>query len=487
MKAVIVHKYLLVVMAAMFCNSAHSIAQEIPTKPPETKPPIVEKTLRLKPKDGVLLGANVTIDPAKQLDAKNGATASVDGASIVIAFEQAGSKFTFRPVKGRWNLGEGNDVAIKLRNTGTNELTPTIMLFSAQTPGPKIVAKPLAAGAEVEVVLPFAASTPWKGVRADQLKANHGTVAGTGTNFASDKTDAVEFTVDHPGKLQIESIVVRRAPAELPEWLGQRPPVEGDWKQTLSDDFDAPAIDLTKWNNFGPNYWDKVSHWSKDNDILGGGLLRLRAEKKTGFQNDDPQQKKTDLVAGYLDTFGKFSQRYGYFEARMKLPTAAGLWPAFWLMPDRGPNAGDAPGENAKRRSTSDGGMEFDIMENLAVWGTCRYNVAMHWDGYAKKHKMIGTENVYVSPDKDGFITSGLLWLPGQAVYYCNGQEVARWEDPRISAVPSYIIFTLPRGGWDGNDPDGTGLPDDFVIDYVRVWQRSDLAKAEPPTTQPAK
>ena len=62
------------------------------------------------------------------------------------------------------------------------------------------------------------------------------------------------------------------------------------------------------------------------------------------------------------------------------------------------------------------------------------------------------------------------------AVYYCNGVEVARWENPRIANVPEIIMFTLPMGGWDNSPLDDAKLPDDFIIDYVRVWQRKDLA-----------
>jgi beta-glucanase (GH16 family) len=152
----------------------------------------------------------------------------------------------------------------------------------------------------------------------------------------------------------------------------------------------------------------------------------------------------------------------------MKLPTAAGLWPAFWMMPDRGAQAG----EQWKRQDTSNGGMEFDIMEHLSRWGPYRYNIAMHYDGYAKDHKQLGSDKIYVEPDKDGFITCGLLWTPGSAIYYCNGKEVLRWIDPRISSVPSILMFTLPNGGWDNNELDDAQLPADFVIDYVRVWQR---------------
>jgi hypothetical protein len=37
------------------------------------------------------------------------------------------------------------------------------------------------------------------------------------------------------------------------------------------------------------------------------------------------------------------------------------------------------------------------------------------------------------------------------------------------------MMFTLPAGGWDNDWLDDAKLPDDLVIDYVRVWQRADL------------
>ena len=103
---------------------------------------------------------------------------------------------------------------------------------------------------------------------------------------------------------------------------------------TFDEEFDAPSIDAKKWNIYGPNYWDKASHWSKDNLILGGGVARLRFEKKRGPHNDDPRtrpqnltgQIESDYACGYLDTYDKWVQRYGYFEARVKLPRVPGLW-----------------------------------------------------------------------------------------------------------------------------------------------------------------
>ena len=448
--------------------------------PPNEKPKSNDN--RIKPKNGILLGEGVN-PSAKQLIAKNGVTAkSVDGG-IALTYPANGGDsayFTLTPPTGLWHLGDGNELRVTLKNNGSGPITPTIAV-SGNGDSVKATGQPIAPGEQGEVIVPFAAPTRWQGLPAAERKPGHDTKPGTGTLYASDKTDGIKITLQNgaaAASLLVSSIRLGVATCELPAWVGQRPPTDGDWVQTFNDDFDGSSVDLTKWNNTGPNYWDKITHWSKDNSIVADGLLKIRFEKKTGFQNDDPKQKQNDFACGYLDTFEKLTQRYGYFETRLKLPTAPGLWPAFWMMPDRGPNQpGEKPGSKAIRCSTANGAMEFDIMEHLDIWGPYRFNIAMHWDNYGKDHKATGTGKIYVKPDKDGFITCGLLWLPGQAIYYCQGEEIGRWEDARVSNVPGYLMFTMPNGGWDGNVLDGSHLPDDLVVDYVRVWQRKDLVE----------
>ena len=70
----------------------------------------------------------------------------------------------------------------------------------------------------------------------------------------------------------------------------------------------------------------------------------------------------------------------------------------------------------------------------------------------------------------------GLLWTPGVAVIYNNGKEIFRWENARVSDVQSYLMYDMVSGGWANTRLEDSQLPDDFYIDYVRVWQRMDLA-----------
>ena len=453
------------------------------------QPPVIPGNVRTKPPGGVILGTGAKIDAASQIAAKGDAQASLasDGKSLQINFSNgAGQSVTVKPTIGAWDLREAFQVRAKVKNTGASPVTPTFRVDSKAGPTSTGTASaPIAPGATGELVVTFEASAPWLGIK-DSAKTSYNGQPGTGTKFTSDAVSAVNILPGSPAgaqSLQVESIIADvPAPTVLPDWVGKRPPVEGDWVKTFDEEFDGNKLDETKWNIYADNFWDKRSHFTKDNVILGDGVVKLRYEKKTGFHNDDPAKKQTDYATGFLDTYGKWVQRYGYFESRMKATKGPGMWPAFWLMPDRGV----AEGPQWKRASTSNGGMEFDIWEFLGRWGQYRYNIAMHWDGYGKDHQSTGTTTNYVMPDKDGFITIGFLWTPGQAVYYANGKEVLRWESPRISTIPADIMFTAVSGGWDNDGIDPAKMPDDYVIDYVRCWQRKDLASPADGPKSPA-
>jgi beta-glucanase (GH16 family) len=433
--------------------------------PPGEQPPVPDDQLRVVPDHGLILGPGVATDAGQQVDFGGHPGTVAAGGFLTMAFAAGEGERPLRlkPAKGRWNLRSWLELSVRLRNPGTTPVQPRIRVVSDSGAGDWALAgAALAPGASQELHVPFASASVWSGEKD-----------GSGSRFTSSAAAAVEIAALPSGEtrtLIIESVTATLPVQALPDWLGRRPPLPGAWTQTFSDDFTGTALDAAKWSVQGPNYWDKAGHFSRDNVIIGDGVVRLRVERKRGHHDDDPAKPETDLAEGYLHTLDRFAQRYGYFEARMRLPGAPGLWPAFWMMPDRGKASND-------RQGTGNGGMEFDILEHLTGWGPNRYNIAMHWDGYGKEHKSTGTDRIYVQPDADGYIVAGLLWEPGRLVYFANGAEVLRWENPRVASVPAIMMFTMPTGGWDNTPLEDARLPADFTIDWVRAWQRKDLAE----------
>ena len=432
------------------------------------------------PKGGVLFGGDAVAKLA-YVEAKAGTDdLALPRAAIVAPGKRGAVKI--QPAQGYWNLGPFTDVRVAVRNRGAAPLALALRLDSAGGSTEEVPAT-LPPGHTMHFEIPFEAPIPWQG-EFDHAAGKGLAAPGTGTTYASCRTSAVTILAPAAPEERVFEVVDARAvlvPATIPAWLGKRPPVEGDWVQTLAEEFDGTAVDETRWNVHASNYWDRRTHFSRDNVVLGGGMARLHYEKKTGFQNDDPDDRSdvqnSPYCCGILTSYGKWTQRYGYFEARMKLPRAPGLWPAFWTMPDRGADF-LAPGDPGwKRHQTENGGMEFDIMEHLTRWGPHRFNIACHWDGYGKNHRAIGTGNAYMRPDAEGFLTVGLLWLPGEMAIYGNGLKLASWKDPRVASVPAYLILYMVSGGWDNDPLDPRRLPADFTIDYVRAWQRRDLER----------
>jgi beta-glucanase (GH16 family) len=67
------------------------------------------------------------------------------------------------------------------------------------------------------------------------------------------------------------------------------------------------------------------------NFSIGGGVATLKSEARNCLFSGVNYSYATSEIS----TFKNYRQLYGYFEARIKFPGVTGLWPAFWMMPDR--------------------------------------------------------------------------------------------------------------------------------------------------------
>ncbi|HPU96470.1 MAG TPA: exo-alpha-sialidase [Candidatus Hydrogenedentes bacterium] len=257
-----------------------------------------------------------------------------------------------------------------------------------------------------------------------------------------------------------ESIVFARFPIESsgPGHTGFLPPLPEHrrWRLIWQDEFDGNTLNPDKWEIIG-DYSRRDGFWLKEDAYLDGkGTLVLRTRKEGDRYS-----------SGAVRTLGHFEHAFGYWEARCKLPTEPGHWPAFWLMPAGGIGNLQQDGED---------GTEIDIMEK--PWRDDRVQHTLHWNGYGEHHKSEG----YVSKIKgvqEGWHTFGLWWTPEYYAFYVDGQEVWRTSAGGVCRVPVYIKLTEEIGNWAG-DIAQASLPDYFYVDYVRVYQEEDAEKSGP-------
>ena len=113
-----------------------------------------------------------------------------------------------------------------------------------------------------------------------------------------------------------------------------------DEKQTVTkmtqllkqDEFDVDgAPDSSMWNyeiGTGNNGWgnNELEYYTSrpENIKVEGGILKITANKETYMSSG--------YTSARITTKGKFEQKHGRFEARIKMPWGKGIWPAFWLL-----------------------------------------------------------------------------------------------------------------------------------------------------------
>ena len=246
------------------------------------------------------------------------------------------------------------------------------------------------------------------------------------------------------------------------------------WKLVWSDEFDGPKnspVDSAKWTaQIGGNGWgnQELEYYTTriDNAYQLGGSLVIRAikERYTGVDN-----VTRDYTSARLITKNKFTAKYGRFEARIKIPSGPGLWPAFWLL-----------GDNIDSVHWPQCG-EIDIMENIGrepaiIHGT------IHGPGYSGAAGP--TSSLALTGNRrfaNSFHVFAIEWEPEVIRFYCDGQLYKTFTPHDVPAGKTwvydhafFIILNVAVGGsWPGNPDATTVFPQTMMVDYVRVYQRT--------------
>jgi beta-glucanase (GH16 family) len=255
------------------------------------------------------------------------------------------------------------------------------------------------------------------------------------------------------------------------------PPIVGNWTLKLNEQF--ARLDTKRWVH--RYWWNGDTFWPTDElqvyrraNVTANGVLTLTARRQSGLSNfmgattnrvGEPFCCSSGLVssggiknvaAAEIDQLfdGRgYSFTYGYVEARIWIPSGAGIAPRFWML-----------------RADHTDSAEIDVME---VLGRDPNTVHMHYHGPAG---VFGGSYTAPSPLSDGWHTYALDWKPGRLVWYVDGVPRFTHTGSDVDSHAHYILFDLAIGGseaWGGAPDSNTQFPTRMLIDWVRVWQRS--------------
>lgn len=248
-------------------------------------------------------------------------------------------------------------------------------------------------------------------------------------------------------------------------------------KPVFKDEFNKPVnspVDSSKWTaEIGGGGWGNEELQYYTNSIGnayhdGNGSLVIKAIKLPAPLNLNCWYGKCQYTSARLVTKGKFDQKYGRFEARIKIPRGQGIWSAFWML---GNNI-DAVGWSACG--------EIDVMENIGR-EPFTIHATIHGPGYSGAN---GIGAPFDLPDNqkfaDDFHIYATEWTENKIEFYVDGKLFKKITPNDLPAGknwvydhPFFMILNLAIGGnWGGVPDETTVFPQTMLVDYVRVYRR---------------
>jgi beta-glucanase (GH16 family) len=243
----------------------------------------------------------------------------------------------------------------------------------------------------------------------------------------------------------------------------------------FNDEFNGSELDRNKWftryiyENGQLDHLQSEKQRFRDNDnhVVKNGALSLVARK-----SDKPGLYDSGMIRSDWTT------RYGYFEARVKVPDGKGVFPAFWLNPD----------------AAEDGHVEWppeiDIFEFAFNLGEEKRDMVhsgvIQQRGSKRDFRHLDPAfntkwSYWKAPYNfdEGWHTIGAEWTPDSVTTYIDGRKIVsygyEWKHHSGKlAGPAHVLLNLAIGGdWAGKyGIDDAAFPQALQIDWVRVYKK---------------
>lgn len=274
--------------------------------------------------------------------------------------------------------------------------------------------------------------------------------------------------------LSLAALLAASAPAvhRPPQPQSIQSPASGSsrWSLTWSDEFNTPnnsTPDPAKWTydlggaGWGNQELETYTSRPQNSQIHNGNLvITARKEDFTGADGIPRNYTSARLKTQY-----RFSQAYGRFEARIKIPRGQGIWPAFWLL-----------GDDIDRVDWPQCG-EIDIMENIGREPAVNHGT-VHGPGYSGGSGVSAAFTLAGGAKfSDDFHVFAIVWSSQSIAFSVDG---ATYRTVTPASLPSgatwvfdrpfFLILNVAVGGTFPGSPDQTTtFPQEMVVDYVRV------------------
>lgn len=242
------------------------------------------------------------------------------------------------------------------------------------------------------------------------------------------------------------------------------------WQLVWNDEFNDDGMPVgARWDyevgyirNNESQYYTRAR---AENTRIEGGNLVIESRRE---QYSFPPNGTAQYTSASLTTRGRAAWTYGRIEVRAKLPRGRGMWPAIWML-----------GTNISEVGWPACG-EIDIMEHVGFQpGTI--HSAIHTRSF---NHVIGTQKgggIGVTDPYDTFHVYAVEWLEDRLEFFLDGTRYFVFEkqegytnDEWPFDKPHYLILNAAiGGGWGGQQGiDQSIFPTQYVIDYVRVYER---------------
>ncbi|MDK4705746.1 glycoside hydrolase family 16 protein [Rhizobium sp. CNPSo 4062] len=225
---------------------------------------------------------------------------------------------------------------------------------------------------------------------------------------------------------------------------------------TFEDAFNDLSISAwgpgTRWISHTP--WNGDFGGARFSDPSGDfpfaiqdGMLRITAAR------DSKGLWRSGLIASVDEHGNGFSQQYGYFEMRARLPDGPGVWPAFWLI--------------GKDRSKATA--EIDVIEYYGDKPGAYSSTVHVWHRDGRHDSAFSRVNVFATANPADLHTYGVKIDSDFIRMYFDGNLVWKTKIPPEHRQPMYMLIDL--GIVDGISKMAAADPSFMFVDYVRAYQ----------------